>query len=155
MSELATIVSHGWTAFSLAATLAGIGGIGLIALAVLATAYLPAWLRRPLIGAGIVLLVGAALYQAGQAKGAHDAFAVEAARTLRQEKARAEAALREERRQVAEANKISADDRARADAATAAAKASAKRLADLQRHLARTPDGACVGGDDARMLRGL
>jgi hypothetical protein len=150
-----TLLRRGWTAFSLSATLAGLGGVGLIAVALLAAAYLPGWLRRPLIGAGVVLLVGAALYQAGQAKGAHDAFAVESARTLKRERDEAAAALAEVRRQAAAASKISDADRARADAAEASAKLAAARVRELQRHLARTPDAGCVTDDDARLLRGL
>lgn len=146
-----TLLSHGWTAFSVVATVAGLGGVGLIAVALLATAYLPAALRHALVAAGLVLLIGAALFQAGQAKGAHDAFALQAKADLQ----RARDALAEVNRQVAAAAKVSSDDRARAEAAEASAKAAAKRLRDLQAQLARTPDAGCVTHDDARRLRGL
>ena len=89
---LLTILQNGWTAFSLVSLLTGAGGLGLILLALLGTAYLPGFLRRPLIGAGLALMVGAALFQAGQAKGAHDAFAREAARALAAEQARTKVA---------------------------------------------------------------
>ncbi|MGH1574529.1 hypothetical protein ACRAWG_32635 [Methylobacterium sp. P31] len=152
MTEIAHLLTVGWTALSLGATIAGLGGIGLILVALFAAAYLPSFLRTPLIGAGIVLLVGGALFQAGQAKGTHDAFAVAAAKELKAEKARADA---ESRRQAAAAAKIGAADRARADKAEAVAKASRERLADLKRNLARTPDRACASADDARRLRDL
>ncbi|MEG9527412.1 MAG: hypothetical protein MIL41_16880, partial [Hyphomicrobiales bacterium] len=89
MTEIAHLLTVGWTALSLGATIAGLGGIGLILVALLAAAYLPSFLRTPLIGAGIVLLVGGALFQAGQAKGTADAFAVAAAKELKAEKVRA------------------------------------------------------------------
>ncbi|SDM67917.1 hypothetical protein SAMN05216360_10390 [Methylobacterium phyllostachyos] len=146
-----TLLSHGWAAFSIVATLAGLGGVGLIAVALLAAAYLPAVLRHALVAAGLVLLIGAALYQAGQARGAHEAFALQAKTDLQ----RARDALAEVDRQVAAATAISAGDRARAEAAEASAKAAASRLRDLKAHLARTPDAGCVTGDDARRLRGL
>ncbi|QEE39828.1 MULTISPECIES: hypothetical protein [unclassified Methylobacterium] len=144
LSNFGGLIANGWAAFSLAAALTGIGGIGLILLGLLTTAYLPAWMRRPLIGAGILLIAGAALFQAGQARGAHEVFALQAARNLE-----------EANRQAAAAAKISAADRVRADKADVAAKASASRFRDLQRHLARTPDGACATDDDARRLRDL
>ncbi|WP_375462973.1 hypothetical protein [uncultured Methylobacterium sp.] len=150
-----TVISHGWTAFSFVATIVGAGAVGLIVLGLIAAAYLPSWLRHLIVGSGIGILLGAVLFQAGQAKGSHDAFAVEAARTLKVEKDRAEALVREQQRQAAASARISAQDKARADAAEAASKASASRLRDLQRHLARTPDGTCVSPDDARRLRAL
>lgn len=155
MTDTLHLLSAGWAAFSVGATIAGVGGVGLILLALLAAASLPSWLRTPLLGVGILLLVGAALFQAGQAKGSHDAFALTAAEKLRDAKAKAEADLREARRQAAAGARISAADTARADAAEAAANAARARLAELQRHLARTPDRACASDADARLLRGL
>lgn len=155
MTQFLTLVQNGWTAFSVGATIAGLGGVGLILLAVLATAYLPAWIRRPVLAAGILLLAGAALFQAGQAKGTHDAFAVEAARKLAQAKADAAATLAEERRQAAAAREVAAKDAARAAAAESAAQASASRLRDLQAYLKGTKDRPCGSAEDARRLRAL
>lgn len=56
---------------------------------------------------------------------------------------------------MAAAAAVSASDKARADAAEAAAQAASTRFRDLQRHLSRTPDAGCVSADDARRLRGL
>lgn len=56
-TALLIVLQNGWTAFSLVSLLTGAGGLGLILLAFLGTAYLPAFLRRPLIGTGLALLV--------------------------------------------------------------------------------------------------
>ena len=155
MTQILHALSVGWTAFSVGATIAGLGGIGLILLAVLATAYVPAFIRRPLIAAGIALLAGATLFQAGQAKGVHDAAAAEAARNLAQAKADAAATLAEEQRQAAAGREVAARDKARADAAEAAAQSSASRLRDLQSYLKGTTDRPCGSAEDARRLRAL
>ncbi|MGU3284695.1 hypothetical protein [Methylobacterium mesophilicum] len=155
MTQISHALAVGWTAYSFGATVAGLGGAGLIVLGLLATAYLPAFIRRPLIAAGIALLAGAALFQAGQAKGVHEAAAAEAARNLAQAKADAAATLAEQARQAAAAKDIAAKDKDRADAAEADAQASASRLRDLQAYLKGTKDRPCGSADDARRLRAL
>lgn len=143
---LLAILQNGWTAFSLASLIAGAGGVGLILLALLGTAYLPAFLRRPLIGAGIAILVGAALYQAGQAKGAADAFARDAARALEAERTR---------------TKIARDitDRVAIQAVRdlAAADATNRKLKEINDALAKDPDRdrVCVDHGLSRRLRAL
>jgi signal transduction histidine kinase len=143
---LLSILQNGWTAFSLVSLLAGGGGLALILLAFLGTAYLPAFLRRPLIGAGLVLLVGAALFQAGQAKGAHDAFAREAARAL---------AAEQDRTRIAR----DITDRVSRQAVKdlAAADATNRKLQELKDALDKDPerDRRCTTRDDARRLRAL
>ncbi|ARO54059.1 hypothetical protein B2G69_07805 [Methylorubrum zatmanii] len=155
MTQAVSIITAGWTAFSVGATLAGLGGIGLILVALLFAASLPAWVRRPLVGVGILLLAGAALFQAGQTRGAHQAFAVEAAKTLKRERAEAAAALAEVKRQGAARQIVAARDAQRAAAAETEAKASAERLRALQAYLAGTKDRACGSAEDARRLRAL
>jgi hypothetical protein len=146
VTALLTILANGWTAFSLVSLLAGAGGIGLILLALLGTAYLPGFLRRPLIGAGLALLVGAALFQAGQAKGAHDAFAREAARALAAEQTRTKVAKDITDRVAIQAVR----DLAAADATNLKLR---KLLDDMDHDPER--DRRCTTRDDARRLRAL
>lgn len=143
---LLSILQNGWTAFSFVSLLAGGGGLGLILLAFLGTAYLPGFLRRPLIGAGLALLVGAALFQAGQAKGAHEAFAREAARAL---------AAEQDRTRIAK----DITDRVARQAVKdlAAADATNRKLQELKDAMDKDPerDRRCTTRDDARRLRAL
>lgn len=143
---LLTILQNGWTAFSLVSLLTGAGGLGLILLALLGTAYLPGFLRRPLIGAGLALLVGAALFQAGQAKGAHDAFAREAARVLAVEQARTKVARDITDRVAVQAVKD-----------LAAAEATNRKLQEIADAMRKDPDRdrVCVDRGMARRLRAL
>ena len=141
------LIQNGWTAYSFAATLAGGAGLGLIALAVLAAIYLPIVpraLRSLLLGAGIALILGAALYQAGQAKGAHDAFARDATRAIAAEQKRAAAAKR-----------VMAADAVRGARDRAAAQADTPKLQELNDALAHDPrrDGVCLDRDLSRRLR--
>jgi hypothetical protein len=146
VTALLTILGNGWTAFSLISLLTGAGGLGLILLALLGTAYLPGFLRRPLIGAGLALLVGAALFQAGQARGAHEAFAREAARALAAEQTR---------------TKIAKDitDRVAIQAVRdlAAAEATNRKLQEINDAMRKDPDRdrVCVDRGMARRLRAL
>lgn len=146
MTALLTILQNGWTAFSLASLLTGAGGLGLILLALLGTAYLPGFLRRPLIGAGLALLVGAALFQAGQARGAHEAFAREAARSLAAEQTRTRIAKEITDRVAIQAVRD-----------LAAAEATNRKLQEINDALAKDPerDRRCTTRDDARRLRAL
>lgn len=146
MTSLLALLQNGWTAFSLASLLAGGAGVGLILLALLGTAYLPAFIRRPLIGAGIAILVGAALYQAGQAKGAADAFARDAARAIAAETERA-----------AKAERATRDDRARAVQDLADDQARTQKLQEMNDALRKDPDRdrVCIDRDLSRRLHDL
>lgn len=146
LTALLATVQNGCAAFSLVAALTGVGGLGLIMLAVLATSWLPAFLRRPLIVAGIAIVVGAALYQAGQAKGAHEAFALDAARAIAAETARAEWS-----------EKIAAAIAAQATRDFAAAQADNIKLKELNDALRTDPhrDRECLDRGLARRLREL
>jgi hypothetical protein len=146
VSALLETLARGWTAFSIPATLAGAGGLGLIALAFLASAYLPAFLKRPLIAAGICLFAGAALFQAGEAKGARDAFAREASRAIAAETKRADLSEAINRSQAAQAAKDLEAERARNS-----------KLKDILDAMARDKDAArvCVDRNIARRLRDL
>ncbi len=146
MASFLETLAQGWTAFSIPATLAGAGGLGLIAIAFLASAYLPAFLKRPLIAAGICLFVGAALYQAGQAKGVSLETARQLSRSLAAETKRADVAEGVNRRQSDQAAKDLAAERARNT-----------KLKEILDALARDKDAArvCVDRDLARRLRDL
>ncbi|MBP2498439.1 hypothetical protein ABID82_005125 [Methylobacterium sp. PvP062] len=146
MSSLLLTLANGWTAFSILATLSGIAGIALIALAVFGTTFLPSFIKQPLIIAGICLIVGGALYQAGQAKGAHLAFEQEASRALDAETKRADLAEAQNKQQAAQAAKD-----------LAAEKADNAKLKELNDVLAKDKDRdrECVDGDVARRLRNL
>lgn len=146
MSGLLLTLSHGWTAFSVLSALSGAAGIGLIALALLGTTFLPSFVKQPLIIAGVCLLVGGALYQAGQMKGSRLAFEAEAARALAAETKRADLAEAINQKQAAQAAK----DRA-------AARADAAKRKELTDAVAKDKnrDRECVDRDLARRLRNL
>ena len=149
LGNFLALLANGWTAYSFAATLVGGAGLGLIAIAVLAAIYLPLFpraIRNLLIGAGVVLILGASIYQAGQAKGAHDAFARDAERAIAAERKRADAAER-----------VTAADAARAAQDLAAAQADTRKLQELNDALAHDPrrDGVCLDRDLSRRLRRL
>ncbi|WP_375455639.1 hypothetical protein [uncultured Methylobacterium sp.] len=133
-------------AFSPLAALAGLSGLGLVLLAVLGVAILPGRLRMPLVLAGAALLALAALWQAAEAKGAHDAYARDAARAIAAERTRAE-----------KAETIVRNDRAQADRDLADARAQATKLKDLTDALAHDPrrTGVCLDRDLSRRLRSL
>lgn len=143
---LLALMQNGWAAFSLASALAGGVGLGLIALALLGSAWLPAFLRRPLIGFGLALLVGAALYQAGQARGAHEAFARDAER-----------ALAAERTRTAIARRITDAVAVQAVRDVASVQAANRKLQELTDALRKDPDRdrVCVDRSLSRRLRNL
>ncbi|TXM65498.1 hypothetical protein [Methylobacterium sp. WL120] len=149
LGSLLALIANGWTAYSFAATLVGGTGFVLIAIAILAAIYLPLFprvLRNLLVGAGVALILGAALYQAGQAKGAHEAFARDAERAIAAERKRADAAER-----------VMAADAARAAQDLAAAQADTRKLQELNDALAHDPrrNGVCLPRDLSRGLRAL
>lgn len=139
-------LANAWTAFSPLALLVGGSGIGLVVLALVGLSWLPGFLKRPLIFAGAALLVLSAVYQAGQAKGAHNAFAKDAARAFEAESARADAAER-----------IKSQIAARATQDFARAQADSRKLKELNDALAKAPgrDRLCVDRALARRLRDL
>ena len=146
LGHLLPLLANGWTAYSLAATLMGGAGVALLVAAFVATAYLPAFVRHALIIGGAALIGGSALYQAGQAKGAHDAFARDAARAVAAEAARAEAANRITDRIAAQAARDLASERA--------ATTKLQEINDaLRKDSAR--DRECVDRGLARRLRAL
>jgi hypothetical protein len=115
-------------------------------LALVGLSWLPGFLRRPLIAVGIGLIVGAAIYQAGTAKGAHDAFAHDAARALAAEKTR-----------TAIARDISNRIAVQAVRDVSAARADAQKLKDLNDAIRTDPyrNRVCVPVGLARRLRNL
>lgn len=146
MVHILATLANGWAAFSVLATIGGIGGLALIAAALLLGAYLPAGLRRVLFGAGLALLVGAALFQAGQAHGARQQLALDAGRAVEAEKARASAA-----------EALAHDIAEQATRDLAAEQADSAKLKGLLDDLRSHPDagGACLPRDLARRLRAL
>lgn len=143
---LSAFLSNAWTAFSPLALAGGLSGAGLLVLAFVGLSWLPAFLKRPLIFVGAALLVISAVYQAGQAKGAHDAFAKDAARALLAEKLR-----------VLKAEKIAAALTAQAEADLAAERASSAKLKDLLDAVQKRKDAArvCLPRELSRRLRDL
>ncbi|GJD92946.1 hypothetical protein [Methylobacterium iners] len=139
-------LQNAWTAFSPIAAIAGLSGIGLLVLAFVGLSWLPGFLKRPLIFAGVVLIAGAAIYQAGQAKGAHDAFARDAARALAAEKTR-----------TAIAKDITDRVSIQAVRDLAEIQATNKKLQGINDVLAKDSerDRRCTTHDDARRLRDL
>lgn len=149
LDQALSVLENGWTAFSFWSALAGAGGLGAIAAAVLAGLYLPlipAFLRHTVLAVGVALLVGAGLYQAGMQKGARDAFARDAVRALAAETARADAAVA-----------IAARDRERTARDLASANADLAALKEITDALAKDSDRGrtCLDRDTARRLRSL
>lgn len=146
MGHLLTTLANGWAAFSLYAALGGLGGLALIALALLLGAYLPAALRRVLFGAGLAVLVGVALFQAGQAHGARQQLSLDAARAVKAEAARAAAA-----------EAVAHDIAEQATRDLAAEQADSAKLKGLLDDLRSHPDAgdACLPRDLSRRLRAL
>ena len=140
------LLANAWTAFSPLAAVAGLGGLALLVVALLGLSWLPGFLKRPLIGAGVILLASAAIYQAGTAKGAHDAFARDAERALEAERTRTKVA-----REIT--------DRVAFQAVRdlAALQAANQKLQEINDALARDPnrDRVCVDRDLSRRLREL
>ncbi|MGU3387309.1 hypothetical protein ACLBYG_22555 [Methylobacterium sp. D53M] len=135
-----------WAAFSPLASIVGVCGIACIVVAFAGAMFVPERLKMPLIGVGALLIVGASLWQAAEAKGAHDAFKVVAATNVKAERERAA--------------KAEALTKALAEQATrdlADAQADNAKLKDLTDALSRDPRGArpAVPHDLARRLRSL
>ena len=141
-----SLLANAWTGFSPLALVAGLGGIGMIVVAFLGLTILPGFLKRPLIGAGLVLLTSAAIYQAGTAKGAHDAFALDAERALAAERTRTKVA-----RDITDRVAIQAvKDLAEADATN-------RKLKEINDALGKDPDRdrVCVDRGMSHRLRAL
>lgn len=151
---LSAFLSNAWTAVSPLALVGGLSGLGLILVALLGlammpgvvAAFVPNWLKHGLILIGAGLLALSAAYQAGQAKGTHDAFAKDAKRAIAAEAARADAAERIKDQIAVQATKD-----------LAAEKAANRKLKDLNDALAKVPghDRVCVDRDLSRRLRDL
>lgn len=139
-------LANAWTAFSAPAAAVGLAGALCLLAAFLGLSWLPGFVKRPLIGAGLVLLVGAAAYQAGRAKGAHDAFALDAARAIQTEQARTAAARRVTETLALQATKD-----------LAAAQADIQKLKDMNDALRTDPhrDRECLDRGLAHRLRSL
>lgn len=140
------VLFQAWAAFSPLASIVGACGIALVVAAFLGAMFVPERLKLPLIGLGAALIVGAAVWQAAEAKGAHDAFDVVAAANLKAERERAE-----------KAEAITRELAEQSIRDLVAAQADALKLKELNDALARDPrrDGACVDRGLARRLRAL
>lgn len=135
-----------WAAFSPLASIVFVCGAALVAVAFAGAVFVPERLKLPLVGLGAALIAGAALWQAAEAKGAHDAFAVAAAANVAAERARADLA-----------DALTRDLAEQATRDLAAEQAGSVTLKDLTDALAHDPRraGACVPRDLARRLRAL
>ncbi|SDA12825.1 hypothetical protein SAMN02799622_00822 [Methylobacterium sp. UNC378MF] len=135
-----------WAAFSPLASIVGACGIACVVVAFVGAMFVPERLKMPLIGVGALLITGAAIWQAAEAKGAHDAFKVVAAANLKAERERAE-----------KAEAITKDLAEQATRDLAAAQADNAQLKDLNDALAHDPRGThpAVPRDLARRLRAL
>lgn len=92
LSTILATAQNGWAAFSALATLAGLGGAALIAAALVFGAYLPGFVRTPLIVAGAVILAFAGGLQSGQQRGAAAQLALNHTRAVAAERERADLA---------------------------------------------------------------
>ncbi|MDH2313172.1 hypothetical protein [Methylobacterium brachiatum] len=140
------VLFQAWAAFSPLASIVGASGIACVLVAFLGAMFVPERLKLPLIGLGALLIAGAAVWQAAEAKGAHDLYVAAHQAALRAEQLRAE--------------KAEAITRTLAEQATrerAAARADTLKLKELTDALARDPrrDGVCVPRDLSRRLRAL
>jgi len=146
VSAALAFLENAWTAFSPLAAVAGLTGVAALVLTLVGLSWLPGFLKRPLVAAGVILLAGAAIYQAGTAKGAHDAFARDAARALAVEQTR-----------TAVARQITDRIAVQAVRDVAAAQADAQKLKDLNDALRADPhrNRVCVPHGLARRLRDL
>jgi len=135
-----------WAAFSPLASIVGACGVACVAVAFLGALFVPERLKLPLIGLGAALILGAAVWQAAEAKGTHDAFAVAAAANLKAERERADLA-----------ETLTRDLAEQATRDLAAEQAGSVTLKELTDALAHDPRraGACVPRDLARRLRAL
>lgn len=140
------ILLQAWAAFSPLASAVGACGLACIVVAFVGAMFVPERLKMPLIGVGALLITGAAIWQAAEAKGAHDAFKVVAAANLKAEHERAE-----------KAEAITKDLAEQATRDLASAQADTRKLKELNDALAHDPrrDGVCVPRDLSRRLRAL
>jgi hypothetical protein len=140
------ILFQAWAAFSPLASIVGACGIACVVVAFVGAMFVPERLKLPLIGVGALLITGAAIWQAAEAKGAHDAFKVVAAANLKAEHERAE-----------KAEAITKDLAEQATRDLASAQADTRKLKELNDALAHDPrrDGVCVPRDLSRRLRAL
>ncbi len=133
-----------WVAYSFTATL-GVGlGIAAVVIGLATVAWLPAFLRYPLILAGTLAIVGSAMLQAGQARGVH----LEQLR--QQERATAAEATRAD---LAEKTRDEIAARAAADNAQLAQKT--QELEKLLNDQSAQGDAECLDRGIARRLRDL
>lgn len=141
-----SLIQNGWAVYSFASTCFGLGGVALIAGALVLAAYLPAFLKETAIVAGAVLLAFAGGLQAGQMRGAHAAFAEDRLRAVAAEAKRAELSERQ-----------AAEDRAQAAKDLADAQTDNAKLKELTDALKNAPGRDCpaLGRDTARRLRNL
>lgn len=135
-----------WDAFSLISLVGGLAGIALILAGLFLLQILPSSLRRIVVVTGIGLLVSAALYQAGQARGAHLA-------QLRQ----MELALLAEKLRTHEAERITRDLAKTATDHAAADEADKAKLREDLKRVQTHPDArrVCLPRGLARGLRQL
>lgn len=140
------LVFQAWAAFSPLASIIGALGVVCVLIAVFGAMFVPERLKLPLIGLGVVLIVGAAMWQAAEAKGAHDAFA-----------AAKEVALKAERERADKAEAITRDLAEQATRDLASAQADASNLKGLTDALSTDPRraGVCLDRGMARRLRAL
>lgn len=140
------VLLQAWAAFSPLASVVGACGLACIVVAFAGTLFVPERMKLPLIGVGALLITGATIWQAAEAKGAHDAFRVVAAANLRAERERAE-----------KAEAITKDLAEQATRDLASAQADTRKLKELNDALAHDPrrDGVCVPRDLSRRLRAL
>ena len=146
LSTLAAAAHNLWAGYSLVATLTGFGGLALVAAALFLGAYLPSFLKTPVVVAGAVLAAFAVGAQYGQGEGAA------AQRLLDTQRA-----LAAENRRRAEAETIARANAAAAVAEREAALSDQKSLQELIDAVVRdTASGRLCGSrDDARRLRAL
>ena len=146
LSTLLATAQNGWAAFSFLATLAGLGGGALIAAALVFSAYLPRFVRTPLIVAGALILAFAGGLQSGQQRGAAAQLALNHTRAV---------AAEQERAELAEAAARDIGAQAVRDAEAHALALSAKKESDHAADVHPDRDRIAVPRDLARGLRAL
>lgn len=146
LSTFLATVQNGWAAFSFLATLTGLGGVALIAAALVVGAYLPSFVKTPLIVAGALFLAFAGGLQSGQQRGAAAQLALNHTRAVTAERERAE---------LAEAAARDIGAQAVRDAEAHALALSAKKESDHAADVHPDRDRIAVPRDLARGLRAL
>jgi hypothetical protein len=140
------VLFQAWAAFSPLASIVGACGIACVTVAFLGAMFVPERLKLPLIGVGAALILGAAIWQAAEAKGAHDLYV-----------AAHQVALKAERERAEKAEALTRELAEQATRDLTAEQADHAKLKDITDALARDPrrDGACVPRDLSRRLRQL